>query len=172
MPYLDEYYSGQGDPSVPVPGGDVPRPSSYQPAAADVTGAGAAAYEPSVRERALDWISRNMLSGGAGDIRNIAAALGPAAQAAGGLGRVAMMAQRAGLPAKAPAAIEAADQMFDPSMVAPVMRAAQAAGQGGWIDPRIIAAGAAVGVPAAFAAPTIYDIIQRIRARNAEPAQQ
>lgn len=138
MPYIDEYYAAQQPRDA-----DIPQPMGYQPDASAVTGAGRANIEGGWRERTEDWINRNLLSGGATDIRNMAAAAaGPAVQAAGGLGRVLNWGSRAGIPAKAPAAIDAADQMFDVARAAPVMRA-----QAGSADPRVLAAlGAAVPV--------------------------
>lgn len=167
MPYLDELYAGRApaqDPDIPQPtpsawgsdapryAPDIPRPSGYQPANADVTGTGRVQYEPSMRERALEWISRNMLSGGAGDVRNVAMALGPAAQASGAMGQIANWAARAGVPAKAPAALDAADQMFDPRMVAPVMRS-----QAGRVDPGLLAGGAAGGAAVLGAGSWLYN---------------
>lgn len=141
MPYIDEYYAAQQPRD-----NDIPQPMGHQPDASAVTGAGRANIEGGWRERTEDWINRNLLSGGATDIRNLAAAAGPAVQAAGGLGRALNWGSRVGMPAKAPAAVDAADQMFDVARAAPVMRA-----QAGNIDPRLAYALGGGGLAAAGA---------------------
>jgi hypothetical protein len=136
MPYIDEYYAQRAQPDP-----DIPQPMGYQPDASAITGAGRADIAPAGaagwRERTEDWINRNLLSGGVTDIRNLATAVGPAVQAAGGLGQVLSWGSRAGMPAKAQPAVDAADQMFDVAQQSPIMRAAM--GQGGFIDPRVAA---------------------------------
>jgi hypothetical protein len=123
MPYLDERYQQVVD-QIPgnEPQGLIGRPQ----------------YEETPAERGQNWLARTFMSGGAGDIRNIAAALGPAAQAAGGLGQIAAWAQRAGVPAKVPVALDAADQMFDVTQAAPSMTGVGAA-QGGSAMTKLLA---------------------------------
>lgn len=59
-----------------------------------------------------DKMRRLMMSGGAGDLRNVAMALGPAAQAAGGMGRAMQAGQQMGVPAKAQGMSDPAERMF------------------------------------------------------------
>lgn len=69
----------------------------------------------------LELIRKHLMSGGGGDLRNLMMALGPAAQAAGGMGQAAAMGQRMGIPAKTPGGVDAAEQMFNMKQPAPMM---------------------------------------------------
>jgi hypothetical protein len=105
----------------------------------------------------MDMLRRKMMSGGAMDLRNLGMALGPAGQAAGGMGQMAQMANRAGMPGKA---MDPAEQMFNMARRAPSM------GQGGSIDPRLALGAGMVGAPAALLGPDIYELIQKLKARG------
>jgi hypothetical protein len=118
-----------------------------------------------MQQRVPEWLREKFLSGGAGDVRNVAAALGPATQAAGGFGNLLQWAARAGVPAKAPAALSAADQMFDVAQAAPVMAGAAGpgaaqAGSANW--PILAAVGGITGV-GGYAA---YQVKQMLDARR------
>jgi len=123
MPYLDERYQQVVD-QIPgnEPQGLIGRPQ----------------YEETPSERGQNWLARTFMSGGGGDIRNVLTALGPAAQAAGGLGQALNWASRAGVPAKVPVALDAADQMFDVTRAAPSMTGVGAA-QGGSAMAKLLA---------------------------------
>lgn len=138
MPYLDELYAqSQQEPAQPFSAGRANWTNPGAPASVADQIPGNEYPQPAPRES--DWPSRvraALFSGGATDVRNIAGALGPAIQAAGGLFRGAAAGQRMALPAK----MDAADQMFDVTQMAPRM-------QGGFVDPRVAAGmGAGVGL--------------------------
>lgn len=113
-----------------------------------------------------DWIRRNFLSGGGGDIRNVLQAMGPAVQAAGGMDKLIALAQRLGLPAKASGApLDAADDLFQSAVSSAPGQALRGVGaaQGGAIGPKMAAAlaGAAGGVGYG-----VYSIIDAVNEMN------
>jgi len=92
--------TGQGMPVDQIPG-MIPQPQA-QP------------------DTQMDQLRRMFMSGGAGDMRNIAMALGPAGQAAGGMGGAMRAGQQMGMPAKAQG-MPPVEQMFDMAKRAPSM---------------------------------------------------
>lgn len=118
--------------------------------------------------RILEWLKRHLMSGGGGDLRNLMMALGPAAQAAGGMGQAASIGSRMGMPARAPGGMDAAEQMFNTARPAPQM---PPMGQGGMIDPRLAMAGGMAGGGAAMLGPDLLRLVQELKARNALPRQ-
>jgi len=92
----------------------------------------------------MDMLRQKFMSGGAGDLRNIAMALGPAAQAAGGMGGALRMGQQMGMPAKA-AGMPPVDRMFDMAQQAPKMAAGPGAAQAGRGLPLALGTTAATG---------------------------
>ena len=89
----------------------------------------------------MDQLRRMFMSGGAGDLRNLAMALGPAGQAAGGMGGAMRAGQQMGMPAKAQG-MPPVEQMFDMAKQAPRMGGPGAAQAGRGLPMAIGTAGA------------------------------
>lgn len=158
--------SGQG---INVPPVNMQDPAMAAPSLVDqIPGMLPQPRQPMQREDpVLEKLKRIFLSGGGGDLRNLAMALGPAGQAAGGMGQAAMMGQRAGMPARAPGGMDMAEQMFGRGP-APVMRPPMGGPgmpQGGGIDPRLALGAGLTGGAGAALGPDIMRVIEMLRAR-------
>jgi len=118
--------------------------------------------QPTIPEEpgALDFIKRNFMSGGGGDIRNVMQALGPAIQAAGGLQQFIAQAQRLAIPAKAQGVpLDAADELFQGAVEGGkgVMQRMGQAGSAGWPTMAAIAGTVGGGGYAAYKVKEMMD---------------
>jgi len=125
--------------------------------------------QPEQPSSPMDELRRKFMSGGAMDLRNLGMAMGPAAQAAGGMGRAMQAGQQMGMPAKAQG-MPPVERMFDMAQQAP--RMGPGASQAGRGLPMALGATAGAGYGGYKAITTVDEMLAERERRMQELMKQ